>query len=126
MFTLLPLRIIIYSYNLRNFRLVYYALIPSCEAFQADSTIFNQLYFVNPDWFPVDSKGYYEFFKSSNLTGSAYENKAIHLNRVDSNCQFTILKVFVSEEFFDYSIEYLNESLEVIEVDTLSFSYQGY
>ena len=105
---------------------VYCALIPSCEAFQTDSTLFNQLYFINPDWVPVGSEGYHEFFKSSNLTGKAYSNKAIHLDRVDSTCQYMILKVFASETFFNYSIDYLNERLDVIKVDTLNFSYQGY
>ena len=105
---------------------VYYALIPSCRAFQTDSTLFNQLYFVNPDWVPVGSEGYYEFFKSSNLTGRVYGKRAIQLNPIDSTCQYVILKIFASEELFNYSIDYLNAGLDVIKVDTLRFSYQGY
>ena len=105
---------------------VYYALIPSCNAFQTDSTVFNQLYFVNPDWVPVGSMEYYDYFKSSNLTGMDYSLEMKQLNGADSTCHFVLLEVSKLDGTFDYSIEYLNESFVVLDLDTFSISYQGF
>lgn len=105
---------------------VYYALIPSCTAFQSDSTVFNQLYFVNPDWVPLGSAEYYDYFKSSNLTGKDYSLESKKLNGADSTCHIVILEVSNIEGAFNYSMEYLNDSFEVLGLDTLSISYQGF
>lgn len=105
---------------------VYYALIPSCNAFRTDSTIFNQIYFINPDWVPLGSTEYYDYFKSSNLTGKEYSLETKQLNITDSTCHLVLLEIYELEEKFNYSIEYLNDSFEVLQLDTVSFSYQDF
>lgn len=105
---------------------VYYALIPSCNAFQTDSTVFNQLYFVNPDWVPVGSVTYYDYFKSSNLTGKDYSLETKQLKGADNTCHFVLLQFSNLDGINDYSIEYLNDSFEILGSDTLSFSYLGF
>lgn len=106
---------------------VYFSLINSCAAFTEDSTVFNQMYFVNPDWVPTGNTEYIEYFKSANLTGLNYKAVSISLKANHSNeCVYTLVEVVMLNSEYSYMFSYLDSAGNKIDFENIVIRYQDF